>query len=124
VDVQKHMEYWRYGSEEDIAAARSLFEKQHFRHSFFLAHWAIEKMLKAHVTRQTKDVPPRIHNLVRLAELAELALSPERWQTLREFEAYQLEGRYPEAAQVPLDARTARPEIARAEEMLKWLKTR
>lgn len=69
VDVPKQVEYWRKSSDEDFAAAQSLLEKGHFRHCLFFAHLAIEKMLKAHVTWQTKDVPPRIHNLIRLAEL-------------------------------------------------------
>ena len=72
VDVPKQIEYWRTNSDEDFAAAQSPLEKGHLRHSLFFAHLAIEKMLKAHVTRQTKDVPPRSHNLIRLAKLAHL----------------------------------------------------
>jgi HEPN domain-containing protein len=92
VDVPKQIEYWRTGSDEDFAAAQSLLEKGHLRDSLFFAHLAIEKMLKAHVTRQTKDVPPRIHNLVRLAKLADLNLNPDQLEFLREFNLYQLEG--------------------------------
>ena len=80
-------------------------------------------MLKAHVTRQTSDVPPRTHNLVRLAELVKLALSPERARFLSGFGVYQLEGRYPDTAQVPLDLETARGKLSMAEDTLKWLKT-
>ena len=96
VDVPKHIEYWKTSSEEDFAAAQSLLEKGHFRQSLFFAHLALEKMLKAHVTSKTKDIPPRIHNLIRLAEIVELKLEPERTEFLREFSIYQLEGRYPD----------------------------
>lgn len=78
VDVPKQIQYWRTSSDEDFDAAQSLLEKGHFRHSLFFAHLAIEKMLKAHVARQTKDIPPRIHNLIRPAEIAELSLEPKR----------------------------------------------
>ena len=78
VDVPKQVDYWRTSSNEDFAAAESLLEKGHLRHSLFFAHLAIEKMLKAHVTRQTKEIPPRIHNLIRLAELAKLKLDEDR----------------------------------------------
>lgn len=124
VDVPKHIEYWKTSSEEDFAAAESLLEKGHFRQSLFFAHLAIEKMLKAHVTRQTKDIPPRIHNLVRLAEIAELKLDPEQTEFLREFSIYQLEGRYPDTEQVRVDLSSARDETSRAKEMLIWLKTK
>ncbi len=123
VDVQKQIDYWQTSSNEDFAAAESLLEKGHLRHCLFFAHLAIEKMLKAHVTRQTKDVPPRIHNLVRLAEIANIKLDSERVEFLREFGIYQLEGRYPDSEQVSVDSDIVRDEISRAKEMLIWLKT-
>ena len=123
MDVQKQIDFWRTSSDEDFAAAESLLEKGHLRHCLFFAHLAIEKMLKAHVTRRTNDVPPRIHHLVRLAEIAGLNLELEQENFLREFGVYQLEGRYPDSEQISLDLNTAREEISRAREMLKWLKT-
>ena len=63
MDVSKQVDYRRIGGQEDLAAAKSLLEKGHLRHGLFFAHLALEKLLKAHVTRQTKDIPPRIHNL-------------------------------------------------------------
>ena len=122
VDIPKQIEYWTKGSEEDFAAAQSLFEKGHFRHSLFFAHLAVEKMLKAHVARQTEDIPPRIHNLIRLAEMAHLKLEPKEEEFLREYSIYQLEGRYPDFQQVSVDRELARDEISRAKEMLAWLK--
>jgi HEPN domain-containing protein len=54
MDVQKQIDYWRKGAEEDIAAAGALVEKQHPRQALFFGHLAIEKMLKAHVARTLK----------------------------------------------------------------------
>lgn len=122
MEVDKQIEYWRAGSDEDFAAAESLLEKGHLRHSLFFCHLALEKMLKAHVARQINDVPPRIHNLVRLAEVANLKLEPERREFLREFNLYQLEGRYPDFVQVSIDMNLAQEEIDRTREMLRWLK--
>lgn len=123
MDVRKQIDYWKTSADEDFAAAQSLLEKGHFRHSLFFAHLAIEKMLKAHVTRQTGDIPPRIHNLVRLAEIAELSLDLEKAESLHEFGVYQLEGRYPDSEQIALDLQTAKAELLKAKEMLEWLKT-
>ena len=122
MDAQKQIDFWRTSSDEDLAAAESLLEKEHFRHCLFFAHLAIEKMLKAHVTRQTSDIPPRIHNLVRLAESAELRLNPEQARFLRGFDVYQLEGRYPDSEQITLDLQIAKREISKAKEVLEWLK--
>jgi HEPN domain-containing protein len=122
VDVPKQIEYWRAGSDEDFAAAESLLEKGHLRQSLFFAHLSLEKMLKAHVTRQIKDIPPRIHNLIRLAELAGLSLEAEQVRFLRSFDMYQMEGRYPDSAEVLVDSRIAKEKFALAGETLRWLK--
>ena len=120
MDVGKQIECWRSGADEDLAA-RSLLEKKHFRHALFFAHLAIEKMLKAHVTRETKTIPPRTHNLLRLAEVARLPLSPEQRVFLREFGVYQSEARYPDSAKFLLDLQTARQRLSSAEEIVTWL---
>jgi HEPN domain-containing protein len=122
MDVQKQVEFWKVSAEEDFAAAESLLEKEHFRHCLFFAHLAIEKMLKAHVTRQTNDIPPRIHNLIRLAEIAELPLNTEQENFLSRFDVYQIEGRYPDSIQIRLDLKSARQKLDSAEEILEWLK--
>jgi HEPN domain-containing protein len=121
MDIEEQIEYWKTGSAEDLAAAESLFEKGHLRHCLFLAHWALEKMLKAHVTRQTRVMPPRIHSLPRLAAMAGLKLDGEQMDFLREFGAYQIEGRYPDAEQLEIDSDLAREELRGTREMLAWL---
>lgn len=122
MDIQKQIDYWIKGAEEDFAAAKSLMQKGHIRQCLFFAHLAIEKMLKAHVVCKTKDIPPRIHNLIRLGEIGSLVFSSDRQVLLRRFDAYQLAGRYPDAAQIPLTKSIAKSEISKAGEILKWLK--
>jgi HEPN domain-containing protein len=121
MDVQKQVDYWVTSGEEDFAAAKSLLEKGHFRHCLFFAHLAIEKMLKAHVTRKTSDIPPRTHNLLRLAEIADLKLDTEQQQFLREFGVYQLEGRYPDSEESVIPSSLVKAEIVRASRVLSWL---
>ena len=121
MDVEKQVDSWRSGSEEDIAAAETLMEKGHLRHALFFAHLAVEKALKAHVVRKTRDVPPRIHNLTRLAELAGLTLDIERADFLRRFNLYQLEGRYPETSEALLDTEAVNERLVSAKEALEWL---
>jgi HEPN domain-containing protein len=122
IDVPKQTAYWRDGALEELEVAGELLRGGRYRHALFFAHLGLEKMLKAHVTRRTEDLPPRIHNLSRLAERIELQLSAEQRNFLNEFNAYQLEGRYPEHCPVNLDAATASQDLARAMELVKWLK--
>ncbi len=121
VDIQKQIDYWRNGAEEDVAAADSLLEKKHPRHALFFAHLAVEKMLKAHVVKVTNRVPPRIHDLVRLAEIAGVGLSSERRDTLGRLRQYCLEGRYPQSYPPPPTLQEAESRIEEAREVLKWL---
>ena len=79
-----------------MEVARDLVARGRTRHGLFLAHLALEKVLKAHVCRQTRDLAPKIHSLVRLAELALIELANEHLDTLAEMNAFNVEGRYPE----------------------------
>ncbi|MBN2019222.1 MAG: HEPN domain-containing protein [Sedimentisphaerales bacterium] len=120
--IQKQIDYWKTGAEEDFAAAQSLLGKGHLRHCLFFAHLAVEKALKAHVVVKTKEIPPRIHDLARLSKITGLNLSKEQKDFLLEFGVYQLEGRYPDSQQMLLDKVSVKKELFRAKEMLEWLK--
>ncbi len=121
IDVERRVGYWRGGAEEDWAVAIHLVERGSVRHGLFFAHLALEKLLKAHVCRRTGDVAPRLHNLVRLAEIAELALDSARTDTLAEMNAFSLAGRYPDASPPPPSLDEALLLMGRALEVLTWL---
>ena len=110
------------GAEEDLAAAQTLLTHAHLRFALFAAHLAVEKALKAHVIRQTHTMPPKIHNLIRLARIAQIQLDPQREQALRELLAYQLAGRYQDAVTAPIDPTTARSDLNTVRELVQWLK--
>jgi HEPN domain-containing protein len=122
MNIRSQVEYWKTGAEEDFAAAQSLLEKGHLRHCLFFMHLSLEKMLKAHVVVQTKEIPPRIHDFVRLSEIACLNLSKEQKEFLLKFRIYQLEGRYPDSEQMLLDRIFVNKKLSGAKEMLEWLK--
>lgn len=122
IDIQKQIAYWRDGSNEDLEVAQELVELGRTRHGLFFAHLALEKMLKAHVCRTTGNLAPKIHNLVRLAELTNLPFSKSRQRFLAGFDMYQLEGRYPDRLPAPPSRDEALQEIQEVEEILQWLK--
>ncbi|HPO16591.1 MAG TPA: HEPN domain-containing protein [Candidatus Hydrogenedentes bacterium] len=121
IDEKKHIEYWNVGSEEEMRAATLLLSKGLVRQGLFFCHLALEKKLKAHVVRVTHGIPPKIHNLNRLAELAELKLTEKQRVFLREFDAYQLEGRYPTNMPKPISRRAANTEFVTVKRFLTWL---
>jgi HEPN domain-containing protein len=121
MDVAKQIEYWRVGSVEDLDAAKSMLDRGHIRHALFFAHLALEKAIKAHVVKATRETPPKMHNLVRLADIATLSLSDDTRSFLEAFNVFQLEGRYPDVAQAVVDKKSARERMAKAEEVHQWL---
>jgi HEPN domain-containing protein len=86
-----------------------------------MAHLALEKFLKAKVCRQTGELAPRLHNLVRLSELAELDLTAELLDTLADLNDFNLEGRYPEEMAAPPTAAESKALMARTKKVIEWL---
>lgn len=75
IDIDGQIRYWQSGAAEDWEVAQELISGDRLRHGLFFAHLSLEKLLKAHVCRHIRDLAPRIHNLVRLAQLAILPLN-------------------------------------------------
>jgi HEPN domain-containing protein len=121
VDIGKQISFWRSGAEEDWEVAQALVARGNIRHGLFFAHLALEKALKALVCAQTADLAPRLHNLVRLAELVGQELSAAQIDTLAEMNVFALEGRYPDALAPPTTAAEAEVFLERAREVLECL---
>jgi HEPN domain-containing protein len=123
MDISKQVEYWQSGAQEDWEVGCRLVKDGKTRHGLFFAHLALEKVLKAHVCRHTKDVAPRLHNLVRLGELAGLAFDQEVADLLADMNQFHIEGRYPESGISPASQAEAEAYVSRAGRVLQWLMT-
>jgi len=121
VDIEKQIAYWRTGAAEDWDVARHLLDRGNIRHSLFFAHLTIEKALKALVCRNTNDLAPKDHNLIRLLEKAGLSLTPQQREILVEVNTFNIEGRYPESRLPQYTHAEARSALRRAEEVFRWL---
>jgi len=121
IDIARQVVYWRDGAHEDWAVAQELLTQGRVRHTMFFAHLALEKALKAHVCRHTNDLAPRLHNLVRLAEIGDVRPSQDYEDVLAEMNSFNLEGRYPDMLTPPPSLSEARDYLTRAEEVLQWL---
>ena len=72
----ENIEWLSHGS-RDIHAARTLLNGGDYEWALVLCQQAIEKTLKALVLHNTGEMPPRIHRLLALAELARVKFPEE-----------------------------------------------
>ena len=94
---EEHIKYWIKGAEHDLKAAESLFESKKYDWCLFVSHLVLEKILKANfVYKNDNKVPPKTHNLVKLAERSYIELTEEKRIFLDEVNDFNLEIRYPD----------------------------
>ncbi len=90
------IKYWLKSANHDWEVAMHLFEKGDYAYALFFGHLTVEKILKAVFTDRYDNTPPFSHNLVYLAEKANLNLSEECLDLLEEVSDFNLEARYPD----------------------------
>lgn len=94
MDISKLARAWRRSSKDDLKVAHSLNEKGHYSHCLFFCHLAVEKELKRIYLVRKKEIPPFIHNLVRIADECNLALGEPDRQNLQELTTFNVKARY------------------------------
>jgi len=90
----KLIEYWIVGSDDDYETMIAMFDSKRFSWSLFIGHLMIEKLLKAYYVKVKSDYPPFIHNLLRLAEKADLNLADDKKEQLVTITAFNINARY------------------------------
>lgn len=91
----KDVKSWVEASRYDLETARALLESRRYLYVLFMCQQSLEKLLKAHVMTRTVELPPRIHSLVRLAELAAVSVTEEERGFLERLSLYYIQCRYP-----------------------------
>jgi len=79
-------------AEEDWEVANQLIASDKIRHGLFFLHLSLEKILKAHVCHNTKDIAPRVHNLISLSELSGISFEQRQTEFLSEINPFNNEG--------------------------------
>ena len=121
IDIGKQIVHWRNSAVEDWSVAQDLVSRGKIRHGLFFAHLALEKTIKAHVCKATGELASKIHNLVRLSQIAGLALSEDQIDLLAEVSEFNIEGRYPEMLLPPPTREEADGYMIRIDEVLQCL---
>ena len=122
LNIQKQINYWITGAEDDIETAGLLIREKRTLHGLFFCHLVIEKAIKAHVVKQIEDIAPRTHNLIYLAEQTELDFDDSTQLFLGILMKYQLLGRYPDYNPVLPNQLIVNEYFNRTKELLQWLK--
>lgn len=93
----EHIGYWLESAEYVIKAAESMFSSGYYVWSLFIGHLVIEKTLKAlYVQNTSNEIPPKIHNLLKLANVSGIELSSEQVDIYEDLNSFHIEGRYSE----------------------------
>lgn len=96
MDIKEHIDYWLKSAAHDMEVAETLFQNQKYDWCLFIGHLVIEKVLKAFYVQSKKEIPPQIHNLVRLAENTGLSFTDEQLALLADINDFNIETRYPD----------------------------
>jgi HEPN domain-containing protein len=124
IDPEKQIEYWKAGALDDLETAKVLIEKNRLLHGLFFCHLVIEKIIKAHVVKQTKDIAPRSHNLIYLSERANLIFNEHDEIFLGILMKYQLQGRYPDYNPSIPERSKITDYLIQTENLLRWLEAK
>ncbi len=122
MDLNKQIEYWKTGSNQDIETAELLISKEKILHGLFFCHLSIEKILKAHYVYCQKKFAPKTHDLIYLLDKSEIKLDKKFESIFPVLMKYQLEGRYPDSDYFIPTAIQSKEYLERTKELLEWLK--
>ena len=115
---------WAEQARYDLDTASAMLASGRHLYVLFCCQQTIEKGLKAVIVKRTGEFPPRIHNLLRLAEAAKVSLEPDRKQLLGDLSAYYIQTRYPEEIESiggSVTPETAEEALRKTGEVAEWL---
>jgi len=93
---QKQIEYWITSAKHDLSVAETLFQNGKYDWCLFLAHLVLEKTFKALYVQNIGKLAPRIHDLVRIADMAKTDLKEETLEFLDAVNTFNISTRYPD----------------------------
>jgi len=117
---------WVERARYDLETAKAMLAAGRYLYVLFCCQQAVEKAIKGIIALRSGEMPPRLHNLMRLAEKAELEVDEPTAERLRALTAYYVQTRYPEEIRklsAGVDRPLAEEAIRQTEELLQWLST-
>ena len=115
---------WVTQSLYDLETAKAMLDSGRYFSVLFCCQQAVENMRKALIAKRTNALPPRLHNLVRLAEVSTLVVPEEIARLFRKLTDFSIVSRYPEELtqeEGAIDALQVQPMYAATKEAWIWL---
>ncbi len=94
IDIEYIVSYWITMSDNDYDTLMDLYKVKRNNWALFIGHLVIEKLLKATFVKQNKKHPPLIHDLLKIAMKANLALDNEQKLILDSISSFNINARY------------------------------
>lgn len=121
---EEHIKYWVETATHDIVSSEAIYNSGRYDWCLFVGHLALEKILKAlYVDRNENNIPPKIHNLVRLAELSNIELTEDQRFDLDKINDFNLQTRYPDYKlqfYQMCNAEYSKEQLAKIKELYTW----
>ena len=95
-NLKNVIDFWKRNQKEDYKTMNSLYKSKRYSACLFFGHLLLEKTLKILLMQKTKSYAPKIHNLRRLIDLAEVEMDEKDLDMLSEMTGFNMAGRYPE----------------------------
>lgn len=121
---EKLVRYWIETAEDNFASMERIFAAGEYTWALFIGHLVIEKLLKACCAKKLGKDVPKIHNLFRLAALAELDVSEKQKETFARLMVYHTKARYAEWGtqfRKVITREVAAQDLAAVKEIRQWL---
>lgn len=99
MDKDGLINYWVETSNQDYNTMINLYESKDYNWCLFIGHLVLEKLLKALYVKNVDNNPPRIHDLLRIAEKAEIQTTEEQKDILDLITTFNISVRYPDYGQ-------------------------
>lgn len=119
------IDFWASEAKDSLQVAEHLFEKKDYSYALFFGHLAVEKIIKAVLVKNAGQQVPRSHNLLRLAQEAQIEMTEEQKRTLIRITAFNLESRYPDYKKEfrkKCTLQFTETELGKIKEVFAWLK--
>ena len=97
--LEKTLAYFQESSEKDWKMAQKLFKSKDYAYSLFFCHLTLEKLLKCIIVAKTDKAAPYIHDLVKLAQAADIKPDKNTEGVLKEITTFNIAGRYDDEKQ-------------------------
>jgi HEPN domain-containing protein len=123
--MDKIVAHWVERSQYDLDTAKIMLDTGRYLYVAYMCQQTVEKILKALIAQQGKENFP-IHNLNRLAEIADISneLTPEQFNFIAELTPYHIEARYgdyKESLSEIINEKKAQQVYKKTREIYKWI---